>query len=349
VKKLRYDAIVKDVLAWLLRMEPPTGAADFLLDAAETTFTLIPEKERTRAPKDAWDEGWRGYDNNLLVWLAVARRHGRLCPSEWSRTCHERFWKLLRWMDEPAPNVSRKRPDSSEVLAAFALGIATEADALDHLLGARNESGRYRSAFDSLREWSTRKPPQEFEQVPALRDIVERCRQRIIEVELDRGDTPTAASQPALALRYAGGLDTLVRLLQAFGKENFVRGYTYDNESKSSVFSHLIRCTFPAESDTPEEFAKQVKAANIPERRLIETAMYAPQWARHVEHCLEWKQFEEAVWWIHAHTKDRQWSVEQEIREAWSAQVTERTPLSGDDLTDGAVDVAWFWRCYDAL
>ena len=351
VKKLRHDAIVKDVLAWLVRLHSPAGAADFLLDTVETTFTLIPEKERTRAPKDEWDEGWRGYDyrDHLLVWLVVADRHRDLYPSEWSYTHQERFWGLLRWMDEPAPNVLRHRPYSSDVLTAFQAGIATEADVLDHLLGPRKESGSYRSEFDSLREWSARKPPKEFEQVPALRDIVERCRQRIIEVECDRGDTPTAASQPALALRYAGGLDTLVRLLQAFGKENFVRGYAYDNLSKSSVFSYLIRCTFPAESDTPDEFAKQVKAAKIPEQRLIETAMYAPQWARHVEHCLKWKQFEEAVWWIHAHTKDTHWSVDNEIREAWSAQVTERTPLSAADLTDGAVDVAWFWRVYDAL
>jgi hypothetical protein len=30
-----------------------------------------------------------------------------------------------------------------------------------------------------------------------------------------------------------------------------------------------------------------------------------------------------AVWWLHAHTKDRHWSVDQDFREAWDTQVSE--------------------------
>jgi hypothetical protein len=54
----------------------------------------------------------------------------------------------------------------------------------------------------------------------------------------------------------------------------------------------------------------------------------------------------EAVWWLYAHTKDRQWTVEQAFREDWAARISEHTPLSADDLMDGAVDVAWFQRVY---
>src|SRR6185437_6477674 len=52
---------------------------------------------------------------------------------------------------------------------------------------------------------------------------------------------------------------------------------------------------------------------------------------------------------IHAHTKDTNWSVDQALKEIWKGQVAERTPLSAQDLLDGAVDVAWFWRSHQGL
>jgi len=64
---------------------------------------------------------------------------------------------------------------------------------------------------------------------------------------------------------------------------------------------------------------------------------------------LGWPQFEEAVWWLHAHTKDNSWQIEQHLREVWQAEIGERTRLSSHDLLEGAVDTAWFGRIYPAL
>jgi hypothetical protein len=133
------------------------------------------------------------------------------------------------------------------------------------------------------------------------------------------------------------------------GKEGFVRGWSYDAVSKASVFSHLVRVTFPGDEDTRERFAREMRAARVPEKRQLELAMYAPQWAGHVEHALGWPALEEAVWWSHAHTKDTGWTVDQEVRETWTARTSERTAISAQSLLDGAVDVAWFGRVYQAL
>ena len=84
-------------------------------------------------------------------------------------------------------------------------------------------------------------------------------------------------------------------------------------------------------------------------KRLVELAVYAPQWAGFVQRALDWPEFAEAIWWLHAHTKDTQWAVDQEIRDLWTAQAAERTPLSAQSLLGGAVDVAWFSRVYAAL
>lgn len=269
-----------------------------------------------------------------------------MCPAAWDNTHQARFWQLLHWLDQPSPSVPRKRPELEEVLIAYQVGEATEADLLDQLLGCQ-PCQRY-SSFQDLRRVTGRKLHPDLAKYVVIQELGDRCRQRIIEIELTRGDLPTAASQPALALRSVEGINTLVRLMQALGKEKLVRGYTYDNQSKATILSHLIRVAFPSESDTPETFAQQVKAA-IPQKRLIQLAFYAPQWSNYVETALGWSSFAEAVWWIHAHTKDNNWQVDKEIRETWTAQVSERTPLSGQSLVDGAVDVSWFVRIYKAL
>jgi hypothetical protein len=169
-------------------------------------------------------------------------------------------------------------------------------------------------------------------------------------VELDRGEAPTAASGPALCLRALFGAETLTKLLHALGRAAFDRGYGgVRQQSKATVPSHLIRVSFPSEADTPEAFAAAVKRLAIPDDRLVELAIFAPQWARFVEHALQWPQMEEGIWWLHAHTKGNDWTVDPETREVWTAEVAARTALSAHDLVDGAVDVAWFQRVYKAL
>lgn len=361
---LNYPHLVHSILLWGLRRHPVPGAADCALDAYETTLALVPAEHLVPSgqPKDEhdyyypWNRDWRG-DPTLFEWLEVVQSCRDMCPDQWTPDHQARLWCLLRWLDEPTPathtgeRLPRHRPPLDEVLLAHESGAATEADLLDSLLGP--ESGRegYYShhSHHTLGSLSGRRPDRLTERFPFLRALVDRCRQRIVEVELARGDRPTAATGAALSLRWSGGLETLVRLLAASRPDKLVRGHNWGNASRDAVFSHLIRATFPAEADTPEAFARAVGEAGIPEQRLVELALFAPHWARHVERTLGWAGLASGVWWLHAHTKDRRWYVEHELREAWTAEIGEHTPLSADDLLDGAVDVAWFQRAHAAL
>jgi len=168
-------------------------------------------------------------------------------------------------------------------------------------------------------------------------------------VELERGEAETAASDLARSLRYSGELHVLLRILKRFGK-NYVVHPGYGNQGdKTAALSHLVKVSYPAESDTPEAFAKAVKAAAIPSEQLVELALYAPQWAVHVDHALKQKGFLEGVWWIYAHTKHPQWGFNPQDKAEWTAQVAQRTPLTAQDLLDGAVDVDWFRRMIKIL
>ncbi len=297
---------------------------------------------------------WRD-TGGLRGWMTLAQSHQAHFAEVWTDEQRRRWWRLMHWMDRPLENSSRMRPGLASLLEAEALGEANETDLFDQLIGPRPQQNRgyYSGAgeFSEIRALSGRRGSPQLEAHPALQEAFEKVRARVLDVELTRGELPTAASAPALALRSAEGTATLLRLLRALGKDGFSRGHAYgaSGTTKGAVFSHLARISFPAASDTAEEFARRTKEAKIDAKRLIELAVYAPQWAGFVQRALGWPEFAEAVWWLHAHTKDAQWSVDKEIRELWTAQAAERTPLSAQSLLDGAVDVAWFARVHAAL
>ncbi len=362
--KLKYEGVVMDLLRWLHRLHPAPGAQDFILDAIETIFALVPESELRHAPDhedySSDDLNWRDYGSPLGCWRELLSWDRRFAASQWSAEQHGRLFRLMRWADEPfgrennlsdkGKPISRDRADLDVLASAYAAGAATNADVLDQLLGPRQESRYGSGSFDDLEQLTRRGPGKRtMEEYPALRPLMERCRARVLEIELTRGDTATPASKPAMSLKSICGIANLVNILRALGKGNFKRGWAYDSEDKETVLSHLVRVCFPAAGETPGGFATQVKAAQISEQRLVELALYAPQWIAHVEHALGWKSFAEGVWWIHAHTKGTDWSVEEEIRDAWKADLSRRTALTGEELLDGAVDVDWFNRVYADL
>ncbi|WP_009632811.1 DUF5724 domain-containing protein [Synechocystis sp. PCC 7509] len=343
-EKLRYPNIVQAICYWSMRSHPlPSTVVDFLLDAVTTSFKLV--FQGVFVQNFNFDRNdWR-YSGSLYSWFSLNQYHRSFFALDWNNAQQTRFWQLLRWLDEPepTPQARRYRPALEDVLMAFSIGAATEADLIDQVLGSGIEY------FRDLGQITGRKLPPNLAQYPILLEIGDRIAKRIIEIELKRGELPTVASEPALALRSLPGINNVVSLLQAFNKNKLVRGWSYDTSGKARVFSHLIRISFPKDGETPQDFATQVKAANIGQQQLIELAIYAPQWANYVESALKWRSFAQAVWWIHAHTKDDNWQVEQEIRETWNAQISEQTPLTGQDLLNGAVDIDWFTRVYQAL
>lgn len=353
--RLRYPGIVFGVLSWILYHHPPCGAPDFLLDGVEHTLALVKPRQLIAKDRQYGTFDWRTRAP-WLGWLTFARLHRRLHGDAWQEAHHARLWRLLRWLDEPADDLPRFRPQLDEVMNAYRVGAASEADILDQLVGPRSTGGRGMwfggGGFADLLRLSGLNPERRYAEVaddPALQALVSRCRKRIMDIELRRGDMETPASRLALCLRYSGGAGIAISLMQNLGRRALLRGWTHDSRSKKAVFSHLLRVSVPGDEDTPEHFAKLAQQAGLSQKRLLELAMYAPQWAVHVEHTLKWPMFAEAVWWFHAHTKDSNWRVDQEIRELWNAQISERTRLTGAELMEGAVDVQWFHSVYSAL
>lgn len=355
--KLKHENTVFSILQWFAYTTLMQEGIDFLLDAAETSLAFMPPnifiKANEEFEKKRKEQSWYSYNDprssRLFAWFHLAKTNKNIRSDLWTSEQVKRHWQLLRTFDEGFDAAPRYRPELENVLESWKLGAANEHDVYDYLMGPRGDTGYNWYNYRELRDLTGHKPAKLFETYPDLKPIVDKIRTKFLEIELKRADLPTIVSVPTKSIRSVYGVDYVIKILTSLGKEKLIRGYSYDGLSKSSVFSSLLRASFPNSEDTPEVFATKVKATKISEQRLLDLAMYAPQWSKHVSHTLAWEGLGDAVFWFHAHTKDHGWTVDAEVREVWNAEVSERTPLSARSLLDGAVDVAWFNSVYNAL
>jgi hypothetical protein len=347
--------IVSWLLHWLLRLHPPEGGVDFLLDALETCFALTPKSARTRIVDvtnyQARQADWR-CNSPTQHWLHQVNASHRLLPEQWQPEQRLRMWRLMHWRDQPAPGVARFRPDLEYLLEGFRAGEATEADVLDQLLGPPGQSS-------DLQTLTGPRYFQDTSEDARLGDLLNRCRDRILDIERKRGESPTAATQPARALRSVWGLDRMLDLLAALGKKPLARTSSYGrSSSRGDVLGHLIAVCFPGPEDDPATFASRTKTAGLSKERLVELGFLAPQWLEHIEHTLRWPGFREGVWWFLAHMPyGRPGIVDTRPPQAgsspgespWDKIIAERTTLKSTEIDEGMVDVAWFHRAYEPL
>ena len=165
----------------------------------------------------------------------------------------------------------------------------------------------------------------------------------LVQNELKRGDSPTIYSRQLHRIKRIEGIDYLVQILKALGKETLDRAAYYwgGNDTKKSVLSHLLKVCYPTEKDNSKELAKKLKGTDITEQRLIEVAMYASQWLEIIESYLGWKGLVSGCYYFQAHMSD--------VDKNKEGLIAKYTPISIDDLRDGAFDIDWFKSAYKEL
>ena len=168
---------------------------------------------------------------------------------------------------------------------------------------------------------------------------------RLLEIELERGDLKTVASSYTMSFERIKGIESFIRILTSLGGETFVRGYGYgydDQITKKESLSHLLKICYPQEGDDEQNLEQLLKGTGISEKRLLEAAMYAPQWIGIISSFLGWEGLRSAAWYFHAH-----------INESFSAEketiVAHYSPITPQEFNDGAFDVKWFEEAYQSL
>ncbi|MFA6243433.1 MAG: DUF5724 domain-containing protein, partial [Candidatus Hydrogenedentales bacterium] len=327
--RCRYGHQTAGILHWLMCVYSPAGVADYLLEVLEAMFAHAPKLVIVKGPN-----AWSGVSSiNTCVRLV---RTLRVIRSDcWSSDHEARFYSLLHWSmrrlhEELKPQSLTPSAENGfatgyfgallatidEMTRAFATGAINSDDFLSYAFTLQGWRG---TQLPVLAQLTKRKNDAVFREAPGLKELADRLRERILEIELKRGDMATPASLPTRFLSSISGAKNALRVLETLGSGALTRGYMFDNESRECVSSHLLRVSHPSEDDTPESFAKLAHEMGFKPKRLIEMAVYAAQWARFVEHALAMPGMEEAVWWVYAHTKGNDWSVAEEIRKSWAA------------------------------
>lgn len=167
---------------------------------------------------------------------------------------------------------------------------------------------------------------------------------KVLEVELKRGEQPTPFSGWISGIRVIYGIDYMIQILTALGKEPLSRGYSYSASSKEKrrVLSHLLKVSMPKEEETAADLAKALKGTDITKKRLAELAMYAEQWIPMLEEYFAVPGFSGACYYFMAHTSEH-------FDDHMTSVIARYTPLTPEELHDGAFDLNWFFESYEKV
>lgn len=180
---------------------------------------------------------------------------------------------------------------------------------------------------------------------PNLEPLRETLLVRVLDIESKRGELPTPVSQLAANITRFYGMRYFVSILNHLQKETFVRGYIYSyggHLTKKEMFSQLLKNCYPLEGEDEQLLKELLETQPVSERRLLEAAMYAPQWIEIIAKHLNWKGLRSAAWYFHAH-----------INETFSAEketiVAHYSPITPQQFNDGAFDLNWFQQAYEEI
>ncbi|MCI8662407.1 MAG: DUF4132 domain-containing protein [Hungatella sp.] len=168
-----------------------------------------------------------------------------------------------------------------------------------------------------------------------------------VDMELRRGEAETSVSADVIGISYIQGISYLVRILMALGKdplsrETYYSWYYTSRNTKKDVLSLLLKSCYPAREDDGKALKAALKGTSIKADRLVEVAMYAPQWIDIVQEYLGWKGLKSGCYYFMAHMNER-------FDEQKKAMIAKYTPLSAEELQGGAFDIDWFKECYGML
>ena len=191
--------------------------------------------------------------------------------------------------------------------------------------------------------------PDDSSLTALVNEVYETLVRTIMDVELVRGDTPTVFSKDIFALRRVYGVDYFVRILSALGKETLERSKWFDSgyykqkdASKKESLSHLLMACVPDEDDDAGALRKRIKNTDIDEKRLVEAALYSPEWMGIVGDYLGWEGFTSGCYYFMAHMNET-------FDDKRTAMIAKYTPISIDELSAGAFDLNWFNEVYKTL
>jgi len=164
---------------------------------------------------------------------------------------------------------------------------------------------------------------------------------RIIDAEIKRGDTATPYSFMVSSISHIWGAEDFTAILAALGKDTLLRSFfsTPQGFGRTESLCTMLGVCIPTANDTAENLRKLMKQHKISEKRMIEAALYAPEWIDLVGEALNLPGFRSAAYYFISH-------MNEEADDVRKARIARFTPLSIEELQNGAFDIDWFRSAY---
>ncbi|MBQ9394758.1 MAG: DUF4132 domain-containing protein [Proteobacteria bacterium] len=185
-----------------------------------------------------------------------------------------------------------------------------------------------------------------------VNEIYQPISELIVSTELKRSEQDTPFSQYISRVPVIRGTQHLVDILVALGDDIFDREahYAYHTPSgKRFSFTKLVMISEPAPGEIENTLRECLKCANIPEQRLADVAMINNKWAPIIEKCLGWDGMTSGVYYFTAHMGELFNDKFNGNLERKKAIFARYTPISFEDLQQGAMDIRWFKEAYNKL
>lgn len=262
---VRHPWVTLGLLRWAGHLAANEQTIGRMIDVAIAALEPIPSNAR-QLPNVAMNQA-DVRTGVLARLVARSLTFEQIRPELVSHQDRARLWQLARWFDEPqghhrpvagkrdltpeTPTVfggmqpsydvpirpARMFVDGAFVRAAVDAGLATADDLRDHLLSERTRKDLSVSHFgvsrgggfgfrNQLGEFTRRSVRRPSSGTPT-QIIVDQLVSEMLEIEVVRGELPTPVSEVITGVRNIVGTQWMFRILGAFRKQRFVRGYMY--------------------------------------------------------------------------------------------------------------------------
>ncbi|SHM32359.1 DUF4132 domain-containing protein [Flavobacterium chilense] len=344
-----WDNAILNILNALQLKYVFTEKTDFLIDACSTLYADLPKSVLEFEYKPSKDEYYYNSDNGN-GWQNQGFFDIYLNKIREDLTVEQdiKIWNLYRWrqLNGLERNISYNRPPIYSYCIAFEQQLITEGELYEGIL----EPERISVLTGESKHYRHFKSDELTKRFPFLVPMIDKIRETFLDVEVKRGDSNTSVTPLVQSFQKVFGINRLIEMLTALGKASLYKGYiyswSYTELTKQKLFSYLLKRCYPLASDTQEMFNEAVKKAKISEERLVQAAIYAPQWQKFVSSYLNWKGLDEGIWWFHAHTKTATYSA---VNSELESEMAKFSSIDLQDFKDGAVDKDWFVSAYKQL
>ncbi|KGO95113.1 DUF4132 domain-containing protein [Flavobacterium subsaxonicum] len=323
---------------------------DFLIDASSALFSDMPKdilNYEHVPPKNQYyygpDKG-KGWQSQGFCDIYLNSINLELLTKEQSKN----VWNLYRWrqLSGLKKNVEHAKPPVYMYCLAYEQKIISEGELYEGLV----ESERLSVLTGETKHYNHFGSENLIKKFPFLTPMIDQIRNAFLDVEIKRGDSNTPVTHFVQAFQKIYGITRFIELLTGLGKSSLYKGYiyswSYTELTKQKLFSFLLKKCYPLNSDTQEVFNEHIATAKISEERLIQAAIYAPQWQKYISNYLDWKGLDEGIWWLHAHTKTAAYS---NVNSELESEAAKFSVIDLQDFKDGAVDSNWFMSAYKQL